>query len=92
MSPDSDRWEELTNGLPQDPVVPGVALQLEGSQAQLREKFESFLGLEALESQPAGKPGTLARAVGLARSSPCLDLPMVKRGAGTLLAQKPEFG
>ncbi len=26
LSPGSDRWEELTNGLPQDPVVPGVAL------------------------------------------------------------------
>lgn len=29
LSPGSDHWEELTNGLPADPIVPGVALHPE---------------------------------------------------------------
>ena len=32
LSPGSDRWEELTNGLPKDPVVPGVALHPDDPQ------------------------------------------------------------
>jgi len=32
LSPGSDRWEELTNGLPPDPVVPGVVLHPDNPQ------------------------------------------------------------
>ena len=32
LSPGSDLWEELTNGLPADPVVPGVVLHPDNPQ------------------------------------------------------------